>query len=239
MAAVTEHETGESNSGPRQVFVGMFDVLGFKNQLYTTGTAATAEKYRALLADVERNAETAFSKVAAQRWHLSRVVGSDTILAWSEADNADVFFGLCAQLLWTGIQHEMALRGGIAFGEAIMDRNASLYVGRPLIDAYVTESLQDWVGAALHASCLSSQGGDRMIARYELVREYDVPCKRSRCFLGGPRKRDRPRHAIAWHHYAHPDDVRLRLGTLRTTAPANVKARYDRAQRFCDENPLG
>ena len=47
---------------------------------------------------------------------------------------------------------EIALRCGIAFGDAIVDKDNGIFTGKPIIDAYDLSECQQWMGGAIHPS---------------------------------------------------------------------------------------
>jgi hypothetical protein len=47
---------------------------------------------------------------------------------------------------------QIALRCGIAYGEAIIKKDISIIIGQPFIDAYDLSNCQQWMGGAIHQS---------------------------------------------------------------------------------------
>jgi hypothetical protein len=108
---------------------------------------------------------------------------SDTILIYTLEDTNDCIKNLFVTLGWllfeTNTYGNIHLRCGISYGEAYLDLQNSLFVGKPIIDAYMLEQKQQWSGGALTESAINRlpsyvQTGD--IPDWYLVR-YNVPLK--------------------------------------------------------------
>lgn len=126
----------------RNGFVALLDVLGFRALIASENSATRLEAYQRLLSDALRS--PAPSKVEA-------VAFSDSIVLTTGADSAEDFVELatrCAVLHASALQQGIALRGAISCGiyfREIMD-NSVFVAGRPIVDAYDYECVQDWVG---------------------------------------------------------------------------------------------
>jgi hypothetical protein len=81
-----------------------------------------------------------------ERYKAGSVVFSDSISRTSFLLLVSILFGL-------GLHGGLALRVGMAYVGCVVEPNAGLYIGRPIVDAYDTEEMQDWVGMACHPSC--------------------------------------------------------------------------------------
>jgi hypothetical protein len=85
--------------------------------------------------------------------HVGLAWFSDTILLYTKQDSDECVTALLSTVGWlifeTLVQGEMKIRSGISYGEAFVDGNDSLYVGRPIVDAYKLQQCQKWSGGAL------------------------------------------------------------------------------------------
>ncbi|MGH8626510.1 MAG: hypothetical protein ACREYC_14995 [Gammaproteobacteria bacterium] len=109
---------------------------------------------------------------------------SDTVVLWTSAINADdlehetaMFFNLLrvvGDAIWRALINGVPLRAGLAFGESYVDEPKQIIAGQAVVDAYLTEQAQEWMGGAVHHSCLA-----RPMHRYIGVHlvKYDVPTK--------------------------------------------------------------
>lgn len=83
---------------------------------------------------------------------------SDTILLYTREDTNESLKELLQTVAWllfaTTTHGATRMRAGIAYGEAFIDPDNAMYVGRPIIDAYQMEQQQQWSGAALTESAV-------------------------------------------------------------------------------------
>lgn len=155
------------------------DILGFKAMVSRIGLCEIAKKVSRL---VER------SDVAQVSGSVSFDVGhahfSDALLLWGpdmsgkdakeQVDVRKAMMMIASGFLGRSIEDEIPLRMGVAEGSVLIDSDRSIYVGQPIIDAYLLESQQQWVGGAVHPSFRS----DELLAspHHDLVR-YEIPHK--------------------------------------------------------------
>lgn len=229
----TAPETGRV-IGPR--FVAMFDVLGFREMVKTRPLHIVLGEYEDLITAAQMSARmteirtnAAGRAIGLVRRRAPHAVFSDTLLFWSNDDEdcAWSFFKICGAIAAEALNRQMPLRGGIAFGEAILDKSTSTYLGRPIVDAYVTEASQEWVGVGIHESCFSTDSLAKFMSSHEDIVRYAVPTKPKAAPVS---------HALLWHQYMYgAHDI---LKSLRERAPTEAKAKYDNAIRFAQENAL-
>lgn len=224
-----DFEGGISSLTAATRFVACFDVLGFKNLVSKTPIADLFEKYSDLARRAVHDNGTIIlwdqpgGVLGGGVFRFPCLVFSDTLLLWCEdnASAATAFFSSCAYLLKASVELEMPLRGGIAYGETICDVRSGICLGQAVVDAYLTEQSQDWVGAALHSSCMQRRSWlDSVVA-------YQVPTKPGGFVLS---------HALTWHHYTV--DAEQFLSKLEAKAPPNAKQKYSNALSFVRETRL-
>jgi hypothetical protein len=206
-------------------FVAMCDVLGFRQLLVNLGTLELAQRYRFLvqLADdlsytpvgeLDAFPETG-TRLADDGTDLGQghVVFSDSILMWSapidrtpgcgeeglrSAPTAEIggFVARLAALIAGSIICEMPVRIGIAFGETLLEPSRGIYVGPAIVDAYLTEARQEWLGGAFHQSCGGEQEFGELLEN-QLVLRTAVPVKSNY----DPAKEPSPQFALNWCLY--------------------------------------
>lgn len=86
---------------------------------------------------------------------------SDTFIVWVEYKPVFMmslagFYEKCMRIFTEAIKRGIPLRGAISRGDAIMDDDNKLYLGKPLVEAARAESCQNWLGIALTASLQES-----------------------------------------------------------------------------------
>lgn len=194
--------------------MGVFDVLGFKNFVAAHSLDEVIEAYEGLVAAAAELAQFRVVKVSAGKpgsvrvdtEHVLHAIGSDTLFLWqagARGEDVQNFFDFAAYLVAASVQLGLPLRGGIAFGECVMDREKMHFLGQPIIDAHLVETTQEWAGVALHDSCFESPLGKKLGKIADFV-EYAVPVKEKCKPLS---------KALRWHAYADPNLVE-QLGAL-------------------------
>ncbi len=143
----------------------MFDVLGFSRWVEWTGLEDILAAYvalieRAVLKPSEKLSLTAVQTpegallVVARAPHY--VYFSDTILLWCELVPQAVgdFVERCSDLVCEGLAMGIPLRGAITLGDAVLDGDANIFLGRPIVEAHNVERGQNWIGITLGNSAV-------------------------------------------------------------------------------------
>lgn len=148
-------------------YVAFCDVIGFKNLIFSENLINVANKYNNLIQDAYKIA----SKISMPKikhfkeYKLNYTIFSDALFAWSESFSEQVvdiwkydhsFLNLISLLFKIGFKYNLPFRIGIAYGDCIIDPDKNIYMGIPLINAYETEGVQNWIGIGCHPSCLDS-----------------------------------------------------------------------------------
>jgi hypothetical protein len=161
-------------------YIGMFDILGFRALLERHGTAGLVGRVEALFDSIRKE----------MRWEARAVTFSDTVLLYSrplrlshielhtEVDRREAsnFLRFCAFLLADSVVAGLPLRGAVAYGDCVCIPTRGVFFGQPIVDAYLLESQQDWIGVALHESCWAL-GSPRSFDR--VVMQAQIPMKGS------------------------------------------------------------
>jgi class 3 adenylate cyclase len=144
---------------------------------------------------------------------------SDTVLLYTKHDTdaavADLVTTVASLLFETILQGSTKVRAGVAYGEAFMDQDSSLYAGKPIIEAYCLEKNQEWAGAALAASAcerVARCGPEGAPARWYLV-PWEVPTK------GGPLST----LAVNWSRGVHAREWRMMWSSTSELPPMDAK----------------
>ena len=74
---------------------------------------------------------------------------------------------------------QLPLRGAIAYGPALMDRDKKIHIGQPIVNAVELSGYQDWVGGALHHSVTIPQTIiENLVGYNKQIYEYpSIPIK--------------------------------------------------------------
>jgi hypothetical protein len=70
-------------------------------------------------------------------------------------DPGEIFFKSLGSIIAASIMHDLPLRLGVAYGECYIHKKFNVYIGKPIIDAYQLSEAQDWIGGAIHNTCIN------------------------------------------------------------------------------------
>jgi len=145
----------------------MFDVLGFSNWIAETPLQEILDAYHVLIEDVvvKPNSKGGVGAIQMPEGAVLTVTGppgyayfSDTILIWYPLVPAfvDSFVSSCNDLVCQALSMDIPLRGAIALGDAVLDPDAGMFLGTPIVEAANLEKGQNWVGTTLGKSAIWS-----------------------------------------------------------------------------------
>lgn len=115
--------------------------------------------------------------------HVGVAWFSDTILLYTKEDTDEALRDLFTTIAWllfeTTVHGITRLRGGIAYGEAHLEPENSLYVGTPIVEAYRLEQSQQWSGVALAPSAVQRVPEHARSGEFAdwWIKPWDVPLK--------------------------------------------------------------
>jgi len=174
-----------------QYLIAVCDILGFstlveKNSLDDVVSGALGWFRKALHHSLHKRdfpsevpAKTAF----VGNEHVGVAWFSDTVLLYTRRDDDEAVQQLILTIGWllfeTMIGGNTRIRGGISYGEAYIDEANSIFVGKPIVEAYRLEQQQQWSGAALTATGSNRIPEHIRSGQYAdwWVVPYDVPLK--------------------------------------------------------------
>lgn len=212
-------------------FIAICDILGFKNLMYTTPLNKIISDFLYLQHRTKQDTQIPIFHVDKNlgfkviNEQVGYVYFSDTILLWTETQiHMDVmnFFDVVGRILSLSISLELPLRIGIAYGDTYINPSTNTYLGIPIINAYLTEQNQEWVGGACHISCLEySHFNEILKIEPKLLVDYKIPVKSSFTlksllyfkYLKLKKNNFISNYAVAWHTFdsALLDDTLLKL----------------------------
>lgn len=171
---------------------------------------------------------------------------SDTLLLYTREDDDDCVRELLGTVGWllfeTMLQGHTRLRGGIAYGDAFIDPQNSLYVGTPIIEAHRMEQEQQWSGASLAPS-----GFERMPTHIRngdspdwWVIPYPVPLKdgltREALAINWTTGLHRPDTFLPWSpESSEPTDADWETHRSVCEKWKNTKEFHDRICKYCSQ----
>jgi hypothetical protein len=215
----------------------MFDVLGFSHWVETDSLSSIVAAYRqligrAVLKPNEKGSLSAFHTPEGMLFAATRAPEvayfSDTILLWCPLAPPLVadFVERCGDLMCEALAMNIALRGAITLGDAVLDNKSNTYIGQPIVEAAMLEKGQDWVGLTLGNTAMWSPFLGQLHGAS--IIEYAAPMKNGYEQYADPIVVDWPR---GWRD-KNTDDPCSKLDELNKT-PAFAKY-WDNAKTFAE-----
>ncbi len=224
------------------IVLGFFDVLAFSKRVETEGPEETATVYRQLIeSTVKKEAARCLGAVSdgtGARYltlfslDVQTAYFSDTIFMWVPLERvfADAFVSHCATFVCEALAMGVPIRGAIALGEAVMDRETGTYIGMPIVEAAECEKIQEWLGVAY----ASSATWPPFMAEVHpnLFMEYDVPVKAGH-------EKDIPPVALDWTRRweeLYGTSASSKLSALNSAAPHQKVVNAIAFAEHCERN---
>jgi len=137
-------------------FVGFFDVMGFKDFVYTQTHSEVEDRILSLSNFIEAVNNSDLSKITSSlpspSNYLKPILVSDSIILSSKGDSLDDFLCMlsAAGALLSGcIENDIPIKGAISHGMFTCNSEKSIYVGKPLINASVIEASLEFYGCVI------------------------------------------------------------------------------------------
>lgn len=194
---------------PRAYGVALCDILGFSEMVGRYPLKEFVERslgwFRSVLHHSLHHGEFPRTPPSFDALNSHPLLGiawfSDSILLWTREDNDDCFKALLETVGWLAFETitslETKIRCGVAYGEAFIDPQESLFVGQAIVDAHRLEQAQQWSGGALTPSAEERTPEEVRRAKW-WVAPYPVPVKAESTAIS--------RMAVDWtqgfHHWA-------------------------------------
>lgn len=226
----------DQRSGPQisRFAFALFDVLGFSYRVGTESLGSILADYqqlieRAVLRPSAKGGLTAFQTPEGALLTVTVAPHfayfSDTILLWCPLTPPLVggFVERCSDLMCEALAMGIPLRGAITLGDAVLDNESNIYIGKPIVEASNLERGQDWIGltfgnTAMWSPFLAQIHGASVI-------EYQTPMKGGYEEYAAPIVVDWPRRC----RDKYSTDPIRKLDEMRVSHAAN---KYDNAKRF-------
>ena len=149
-------------------FVGFFDIMGFKDFVARHDSEEVYERLK-LIKKFLSDYESLDKDLLKEKGTIKHSIFSDSILIATNGGgktDADLMINRCNHLIWHCFNNNIPVKGAISFGRMTMDFDNSIFVGQPLIDAYLLQEELQIYGGVL--DCHS----DKRISEFENVTEY-------------------------------------------------------------------
>lgn len=213
-------------------WVAYFDLLGMSQALEDKRYLAVFGAYQRAIERLEH------MRVDHSRVHYTWF--SDTFVLTTTDDSGTSFTEVEQVSRWFAyflIEAQIPLRGAIACGHMYADFENRIFIGEALVEAYLYGEAQDWVGYVLCPSATGAMERLGVPADRRLHYAFWTPqwSKRapagaldrlSACLLG------------SWITLSGRNPIRARLQEMAARhEPGKIRAKYERAVQFLDDNP--
>jgi hypothetical protein len=139
------------NWNQRQTWIGVFDILGFKQLISQAGDELT----RALLTNKVAELIQVLQSDVATQGKIEYLIFSDTFVILtqdSKPESYPWFLRLCKNLIDRSITLELPIRGAISVGEVFVSMAPPILIGNAFVEAYEFSEDQKWIGLILTPS---------------------------------------------------------------------------------------
>jgi hypothetical protein len=169
-------------------FVAFLDIMGFKDRLQREGHEkidVMLESLQPSLKDLRKRVNKAINHKDIEGKSESfipcfPVSFSDSIIFFSSDKSLNSAIDLLvtvADFIATAIVEEIPIKGAIAYGKLTVNREKSIYFGKPIIDAFELQNEMKLYGAIFHHTAeqaLIMAGAQRLLG-FVYLQKYKVP----------------------------------------------------------------
>lgn len=185
----------------RRRFVAFFDIMGFKKRVYKdhddlvdrmgylqqiigaiegVATKEIEKRNKSITEQVGKNLDEIVI-----RSYARAVIFSDSILVYTEDDSLSSMyhiFSISGAIAGRAYESDLPLKGAISLGKFTANFEKSLYIGKPLIEAYLLQEDLLYFGVILHNKVenylVMNDLQDRLKnEKWGILRKYDNPFK--------------------------------------------------------------
>lgn len=195
----------------KNYFVAFIDILGFTKDVRNKPLDEVFDTMNTLFDCAAKSHVTASVRVGRSSsvvtvGELQYVVLSDSVFAYKEIpSNSDEeiqknnkitsfnqFYDSIREIFQEAFKKKIKLRAGISYGKAIirldLDYKNNLIIGKPIVESYLCEQSQKWMGVAFHKSMADFLAENS----FTFMENYKLPIKRKF------RKACLPKITIGW-----------------------------------------
>ncbi|MCE5212919.1 MAG: hypothetical protein LLG40_15360 [Deltaproteobacteria bacterium] len=212
----------------KDAWVGVFDILGFKNLIRQTDQ----EFPRALLTSKLNDLFEALDHDVMHHGQLEYMVFSDTIVIFApdlEAHSYGWFLLQCTIIINKSIAVRLPLRGAISVGTAFISSSPPMIIGPSFLEAHEYCEDQNWIGLLLTPSAtLAVRRAGLEPLHHDFVLD-DVPLRKMSS-----------ENVLAYRFHngmsSFSSPLLKFLGEMKHFAPDQDKGKYDRTMAFIEKH---
>jgi hypothetical protein len=208
----------------RETWVGVFDILGFKNAI----TQVEDDFHRIYLTSQIDDLLETFESDIMQHGKLEFFAFSDTFVIFTQnlSPSSYPWFMLqCTETIKRSIEVRMPLRGAISVGIAYTSNVPPIVMGKAFVEAYEYAEDQDWIGLLLTPSATTKLREAGLEPLHHDFVEDELPLRKM------------PKQNVLAYRFqngcANFDSYLLPyLREMHQLAPENAKSKYQRTIDF-------
>lgn len=150
-------------------YIAIMDILGFREMVRKQPLPEIVRIIEQLFDEIAGELSSSWAyrekdlKIVQGVAKVGKAHFSDTLILWTcplngcnkiqrDAEESN-FFWCVTKIMLQSFLIGLPLRVGIGFGESYIDEATKTILGQAVIDAYLVESAQEWIGGALHPNC--------------------------------------------------------------------------------------
>lgn len=167
------------NISGRDVFVGLFDILGFRELVRNNELSKVAETYLTAKRGFKDGVGfiNSLHKHSMMKDRVEYRVFSDTFLIYTSGTNENCFpsiLAACDFHFIAAVQHSLPIRGSITRGPLIA--SGGVEIGKSIVEAYESEQKQEWIGCWISDDCALAIDMGKHLENKSIV-QYEIPLK--------------------------------------------------------------
>lgn len=221
-------------------FVLYLDIMGFKERV-TKVEISELEKQLRVFKTKNKQLKPLLEKsnTNPKETLIDMAQFSDSIVLVTVGDTLDDLNRICKAaviLMQTGLETGFALRGAMAKGEMIFDKENQLFFGKALVDAYLLEEELCYYGIVFHESMedkVIKIGKSSKFKKYIPIEDIDIPLKKGKS----------KHYHIAWHKMNKnldkgnmSDEAIEWLRNMRKTVSGNPRVYLDNTIKMINDD---
>ena len=220
-------------------YVAVIDIMGFKDMVMRTQHDDLYKMMETIKSRSEFNAsiEWSLNNVVFNQNSIRTTMYSDSIIIYSKNDSYESLYSIICTV--SGLVNDLFIdtiphKGAVSFGTMTLDIEKSIFVGEPLIDAYLLQEELYYYGIVLHGSV------ERKIDQLRLEMNTFSFTKDYLCNF----KNGNSKHLTIYPMYAHPpfktdpkfksesDKFYASLVKLRHKTSGHLRKYYDNTELY-------
>ena len=160
-------------------YIALFDILGFKQIVERNLLDRVVKAFASFI--IGTSMARKFVTDVYEQAEISYRIFSDTILVYSEKDTKEALLNMvrfCQLMVSMMFADGILLRGAITKGDVFISEENGVFVGKPIVRAYLMEQDQEWVGCWIDDQCIEAINAEYLVRLMnDDIVEYEVPLK--------------------------------------------------------------